>query len=58
MRELTYEEMEQVDGGLGPLAFGAVMEALMAQFPAMTVEAYPVRSAVSPWARSRAFSEE
>ena len=25
MRELTYEEMEQVDGGLGPLAFGAVM---------------------------------
>ena len=25
MRELTYEEMEQVDGGVGPLAFGAVM---------------------------------
>ena len=25
MRELTYEEMEQVDGGLGPLAFGTVL---------------------------------
>lgn len=27
MRELTYEEMEQVDGGLGPLAVGVVLSA-------------------------------
>ncbi len=25
MRELTYEEMEQVDGGVGPLAVGVVL---------------------------------
>ncbi len=27
MRELTYEEMEQVDGGLAPMAVGVVLSA-------------------------------